>query len=220
MSRRQPILQTAAIIDLRPTQVTVGYREVERKRRRWREQTEEDGPRPLGLDMIPVIRGPKGRYFVLDRHHFARALHEEGVEVVAVSIVEDLSMLSQRGFWAICGERGWCHPYDAAGIRRPMSDIPKTVSLLADDPFRSLAGALRRAGGFTKKATPFSEFAWADFLRERIEHEWLASDFEGALGQALDLATRTAARDLPGWTPCQGRTPIKIRPSTSQHAAL
>lgn len=39
MSRREPVLQTAAIVDLRPTQVTVGYREVERKRRRWREQT-------------------------------------------------------------------------------------------------------------------------------------------------------------------------------------
>jgi hypothetical protein len=31
----QPILKTVAIADLRPTQMTVGLREVERKRRDW-----------------------------------------------------------------------------------------------------------------------------------------------------------------------------------------
>ena len=38
-----------------------------------------------------------------------------------------------------------------------------TVAELIDDPFRSLAGELRRAGGFAKDTTPFSEFLWADF---------------------------------------------------------
>jgi hypothetical protein len=43
-------------------------------------------------------------------------------------------------------------------------DLPKTVAGLIDDPFRSLAGELRRAGGFAKDTTPFSEFLWADFF--------------------------------------------------------
>ena len=34
---REPILTTVAISDLRPTQTTVGMREVTAKRRRWRE---------------------------------------------------------------------------------------------------------------------------------------------------------------------------------------
>jgi hypothetical protein len=34
---REPILTTVAISDLRPTQITVGMREVTAKRRRWRE---------------------------------------------------------------------------------------------------------------------------------------------------------------------------------------
>ena len=38
---------------------------------------------------------------------------------------------------------------------------------LVDDPFRSLAGELRRVGGYAKDTTPFSEFLWADFLRRR-----------------------------------------------------
>ena len=35
---REPLLTTAAITDLRPTQITVGMREVEAKRRVWKEQ--------------------------------------------------------------------------------------------------------------------------------------------------------------------------------------
>ena len=61
--------------------------------------------------------------------------------------------------------------------------------------------ALRRAGGFAKKSTPFSEFAWADFPRRCVSSEALGADFEGALGQALVLARSPTARDLPGWMP-------------------
>ena len=37
MTVREPVLSTVAIADLRPTQITVGMREVEAKRKRWRE---------------------------------------------------------------------------------------------------------------------------------------------------------------------------------------
>jgi hypothetical protein len=50
------------------------------------------------------------------------------------------------------------HPFDDKGRRRHYKDIPKSVRDLVDDPFRSLAGELRRAGGFAKDTTPFSEF--------------------------------------------------------------
>ena len=36
MSVREPILKPVAIADLRPTQMTVGVREVKKKRKRWR----------------------------------------------------------------------------------------------------------------------------------------------------------------------------------------
>jgi hypothetical protein len=55
------------------------------------------------------------------------------------------------------------------GRRRPYRDLPKSIDKLMDDPFRSLAGELRRAGGFAKDTTPFSEFLWANFLRRRMK---------------------------------------------------
>ena len=52
---------------------------------------------------------------------------------------------------------------------------------LKDDPFRSLAGELRRAGGFAKETTPFSEFLWADFFRRKIKRKAVEADFSAAM---------------------------------------
>jgi hypothetical protein len=70
---------------------------------------------------------------------------------------------------------------------------------LVDDPFRSLAGELRRAGGFAKDTTPFSEFLWADFLRRRVKRKTVEDQFEDALKQALQLGKSEEASYLPGW---------------------
>jgi hypothetical protein len=45
MSVREPILKTVAIADLRPTQMTVGVREVEEKRKRWLREKSASSPR-------------------------------------------------------------------------------------------------------------------------------------------------------------------------------
>src|SRR5215510_11648004 len=122
---REPLLKTVAILDLRPTQITVGMREVKAKRKRWRDESTKKGEEFLGKHMIPVILGPKGRHYVMDN-------------------------------------RDWTHPF-VDGRRRPYSDLPKSVDKLIDDPFRSLAGELRRAGGFAKDTTPFNEFLGPNF---------------------------------------------------------
>ena len=74
---REPILTPVPIASLRPTQITVGLREVERKRLQWRGEGERGGAY-LGRHMIPVVLGPKRRPYVIDHHHLARALHDEG----------------------------------------------------------------------------------------------------------------------------------------------
>jgi hypothetical protein len=199
MNHREPLLVTVAVADLRPTQITVGYREVKAKRHEWAERSARDGEVFLGRHMIPVLKGPKGRPYVIDHHHLARALHDEGVKEVAISVVADLSKLAKDEFWTLCDNKGWCHPYDATGVRRGFDDIPKGVAKLVDDPYRSLAGELRRQGGFAKDTTPFSEFIWADFLRRRIKREDVDKDFDKAMAKALRLAKSPLAGHLPGW---------------------
>lgn len=199
MTSREPRITPVAVADLRPTQMTVGLREVEEKRKLWRRKQEEGGGTFLGKHLIPVLLGPKGRSYVIDHHHLTRALMDEGVKDVATTVVADLSRLDKDAFWVFVDNRGWCHPYDEVGRRRPFEDIPKSLKGLTDDPFRSLAGELRRAGGFAKETTPFSEFLWADFLRRRLKASDVRQDFDAALNKALRLAKSAKADYLPGW---------------------
>ena len=110
-----------------------------------------------------------------------------------------LSAERRDAFWTFADNRGWCHPYDSAGRRRTFDDIPKTLKAMKDDPYRSLAGELRRAGGFAKESTPFTEFLWADFLRRQLKPADVAEDFAAALSKALKLAKSGKAGYLPGW---------------------
>jgi hypothetical protein len=114
-------------------------------------------------------------------------------------VVADLSMVDRKSFWVVMDDRRWVHPYDENGERQHFSKIPERVSRLKDDPYRSVAGQLRRAGGYAKDTTPFSEFLWADFLRRRISEKTIKRDFSKAMVQALELAKSHDAIYLPGW---------------------
>jgi hypothetical protein len=198
MHVREPVLKPVAILDLRPTQMTVGMREVKAKRKRWRGEADKKGEEFLGKHMIPVILGPRSRHYIIDHHHLARALHDEGIKHVAVTVVANLSSLDSTSFWYVMDHHDWTHPYKE-GSRRPYSDLPKSVDELVDDPFRSLAGELRRAGGFAKDTTPFSEFLWANFLRQRMKRKAVDNNFDHALEKAMELAKSKDASYLPGW---------------------
>jgi hypothetical protein len=196
---REPVLKPVPINELRPTQITVGMREVKAKRKRWRRDADKKGAEFLGKHMIPVVLGPDKMHYVIDHHHLARALHDEGVEHVLCTVVHNFSQLDVETFWFNLDNRGLMHPFDDEGRRRGYKDIPAKVSKLVDDPYRSLAGELRRAGGFAKDTTPFSEFLWADFFRDRIKRKTIENDFANAMEKALQLAKGEAANYLPGW---------------------
>lgn len=195
----EPRLNAVAITRLRPTQMTVGMREVAAKRALWRREREEAGSEFLGRHAVPIITGPKHRLYLIDHHHLALALHLEGEKHVLTTQVADLSGLDKREFWTFLDNRGWLHPFDAQGRRRPHAEIPRKIAALIDDPYRSLAGALRLAGGYAKSETPFAEFLWADFLRRRIEAKTVADAFDKALRHALSLSRTHEADHLPGW---------------------
>jgi hypothetical protein len=197
---REPMIQPIPILALRPTQMTVGMREVKEKRKRWRDKgSKKKQEETLGKHMIPVVRGPDKRYYVVDHHHLARALHDEGVKDILVTIIGDLSMVERDAFWGVMDNKRWVYPYDAKGERRDFKDLPKSITELKDDPFRSLAGELRRSGGFAKDTTPFSEFLWADFLRRRISNKAVEDNFAKAMEKSLALAKGPDAVYLPGW---------------------
>ncbi len=72
MANREPLLKPVPIAELRPTQMTVGLREVAEKRRRWRDYDPEKKRAFLGAHMIPTLLGPKKRHYLIDHHHLSR----------------------------------------------------------------------------------------------------------------------------------------------------
>lgn len=195
----EPQLIATAITDLRPTQITVGMREVEAKRLRWREESVDRDALYLGGHAVPVVLGPKRRPYLVDHHHLVLALHLEGEHRVLTTQLADLSRLDRQAFWTFLDNRGWMHPFDADGLRRGYGHIPRSISDLVDDPYRSLAGALRLAGGYAKTEMPFAEFLWADHLRRRIKRTTVEGAFGKALKRALVEASKSDAEHLPGW---------------------
>lgn len=205
-SAREPMLKPVPIEALRPTQITVGMHEVGARRKRWRaEAAGRKREAFLQKHLIPVILGPKNGHFILDHHHLVLALYREGLRETYVTVVSDLSALDKETFWFVLDQRNWMHPFDGKGIRRSYKSIPRSVLEMQDDPYRSLAGELRRLGGFAKDTTPYSEFLWADFLRKRIKRNLVERNFAGSLRTALKLAKSKEAGYLPGWCgPSQG----------------
>jgi hypothetical protein len=196
---REPTIHSTPILELRPTQMTVGMREVDEKRKRFRKMKADKKNSMIGKHMVPVVRGPNKRFYVVDHHHLCRALHEEGIKDIFVTVIGDLTMVEREEFWGVMDNKRWVFPYDARGERRQYKDLPKSIVDLKDDPYRSLAGELRRDGYFAKDTTPFSEFLWADFLRRRIPHATVEKRFAEAKSRAEKLARSKDAVFLPGW---------------------
>ncbi len=186
---------------LKPTQITVGMRQVELKREQIRKLAKD--PEKLTeflLDRpIRVVLGPGGDAYVIDHHHLALALIREKHQSAPMQVDADYSRLSVGDFWKKMSEMKYMHPHDADGKLRPVSEIPATIEGLVDDPYRSLAGFARNAGAFKKVKTPFAEFEWADYFRTRISKEMLAEKFDKAVKLAVSIANDDAAKDLPGY---------------------
>lgn len=187
------------IADLRPTQITVGMREVIDKQTEMAKESKDKRHDYLQRHVIPLVRGPEGKFFLIDHHHLARALWDDGFEHAWGETVADLSALEGVAFWQEMEKRQWVYPHDAHGKILPCSDLPLHVSKLVDDPYRSLAAYARNAGAYVKSTTPFTEFAWANFFRTRIAIPAGDTGFETAVHQAVVLAHSPAAKNLPGY---------------------
>jgi hypothetical protein len=78
--------------------------------------------------------------------------------------------------------------------------MPQRLAQLKDDPYRSLAGLVRNAGGFAKEQSPFVEFLWADYFRPRVSARLINQDRGRATRTGVRLAKAQEARYLPGWS--------------------
>ena len=183
---REPILQPVPILSLRPTQMTVGMREVKEKRKRWREhKSKKKQAELLGKHMIPVVLGPDEHYYVVDHHHLARALHDEGVKDVLVTVIGDLTMVERDAFWGVMDNKRWVYPYDAKGERRHFkrsSEIgDRTQGRSVPQPRRRIAPRRRlRQGHHAVQRIPVGGFPAPEDVAQERRGRFRQGDGEGA----------------------------------------
>src|ERR1035437_278754 len=171
---------------MRPTQCSVGYLEVQMKmdELRQRAQKPTELEKYLKGHPIPAVLGPDARMYLTDHHHMGLALEKLADEWDAgdnpaaknpfrnccFQVLKDLSGkldLTMKLFFAKMEEHHLSHPFDGQGKR--VDKIPKYLTELVDDPYRSLAGLARKAGAYDKVAVPFTEFQWAAYLRAQVD---------------------------------------------------
>ena len=192
-------LHEVEIHRLRPTQITVGLIEVHDKRNQLLSLKKSEQQEFLQAHPIPAVWGPDGKLYITDHHHLGRACSEAGVDTGFFQVEDDLSKVPIAQFWPKMATAHWVHPIDQAGKPRPFEDIPDHLEKLVDDPYRSLAGYVRNAGGFEKTPTAFAEFLWADFFRPRVRIGPARPDFNKSVDSAIKIATSPDAAHLPGY---------------------
>jgi hypothetical protein len=194
---------TVKLKDLRPTQITVGLIAVEARVRRWGAMGRRERQAHLENRWFPAAYGPDDAYYITDHHHHGVALHRCGIKKVQVIVLKDLSVLEEKPFWMAMDHHNWVHPYNAKGHRDDFSDIPKKLTQLVDDPYRSPADHVQKLGGYAKTDLPYEDFLWADYFRHRVELGKNGSGWDNAAAAALALARDIDAKCLPGWCGAQ-----------------
>ncbi len=192
---------TASVAHLRPTQITVAMERVAHMRAQIRAALVRGQLQDfLTWRLFSAVLGPDGALFVIDDHHIARALADEGIQTCIVVLQQDLSRVLPDRFWIAMERQGFVHPVDASGRRRAFGSIPRRLAQLEDDPYRFLAVNVRDNGGCSWEGAA-TEILWANFLRARVPAPLLAANAGEALRVALSEVRSEAARRLPGWKP-------------------
>jgi hypothetical protein len=188
------------ISELHPTQTSVGMVDVAAKRAEMAGLDSGAMRKYLRENRVVVVIGPEGKLYMIDRHHTTRAAYAEGRRDVYAVVEDNLSHLSEEDFWAAMKKRRWVRLMRPDGILLEPAAMPKHIRSLPDDPYRSLAWIVRKSEGFEKTNIPFAEFEWADYFREKITEAEL-KDWDGAVKEAIRLATTNFTKGLPGHLP-------------------
>jgi hypothetical protein len=191
------------VLNLRPTQFAVGMLEVEEKIQIVRKFNQKQIQNFIDDNPVPVVIGPDKNLYILDHHHFLAVCYHIGIKKVRVEVVRNLSRrrLSYAQFWKWMFKTRNAYPFCQFGEGpRKAIYLPKDIRGLADDPYRSLAWFVRKAGAFKNSEKNFAEFKWANFFRhQRLLDRYGLAGMPNAMKRAVSLAQSAAATGLPGF---------------------
>lgn len=191
------------VLNLRPTQFAVGMLEVDEKIKEVSTYSEKQLKKYIKCNVVPVVRGHDEELYVVDKHHFLTVCYNLGIKKVHVDIIKDMKdeNMSYEEFWEWMVDNRNSYPYCQFGEGpREALYLPHDVRGLADDPYRSIAWFVRKAGAYENSNRNFSEFQWANFFRsKKLLQKHGKKGLPEALVEAVKLAQSDEARELPGF---------------------
>lgn len=166
-------LCTTSAALIHPTQLILGYQEVRMKADRFSAMKSGDFHDYLESNPVPAVLGPKGVFYALDHHHLTAAVMtstlstKDQVVVVQVKDTSLAGIAETSDFWKSMVQNKWVWLYDEKG-NYPVNPVllPPLMTSLANDPYRSLAYNVRKAGGYKKVLVDYQDFLWVNFFRQ------------------------------------------------------
>lgn len=187
------------VLALRPTQFTAGILEAELRSKKLEDMSKRERRGYLERKAGRAILGPNHELWLIDGHHVALAVHMAGFRKMLVSIEYDWSNYSNQAFLDRMRRFNKFFLYENGKGPLDPRRLPRSVLGLRNDPYRTLAWRVQKAGGFRETSAPFAEFKWADFFRNRIPLREVNRAPKRSLTQALQLASSADAQHLPGY---------------------
>jgi len=213
-------------VRLRPTQSRVGFQWAKYKLDLLKGVERRDSCKfptikdYLKENVIPVVIGPGGEFFLTDDHHLLKALDLFANETrnatqnakanKAKSVRNDINIhlhvlynwgkegLTEKQFWQKMAEHHYVYLRDIHGEPLAPSQLPLSLSAMGDDPWRTVVGFARKLAYFETDSTHYYQFLWGLCLQKNgflLDHLTEENVWNNAL-KAAQFFANPANREL------------------------
>lgn len=165
----------AKLSQLAPTQMNIGMLAIEhRSSKILKESRKNELKDYIDKRKAPAIKGPNGKYYILDRHHLAASLYYSPISYdqkrVLIQLKDDRSQMTQKRFLDWMDKKNYLYLKDNGKEKRP-EELPTEISKLTNDSYRGLIWLAIKTNYIhkPKDASPFFEFNLMEKVRSNID---------------------------------------------------
>lgn len=197
----------ANLEDIRPSQAAVGLFSIKDKSGKIeKEWAQNELDEYLEEEANPAVISPDNKLYIIDGHHFHYALATANIPKSKkrsyIDVIADFRAQSQEEFREYMIKNQYVYLKDKNFKDICFDSLPKSFPELADNPYRSLSWIAKERDCFEKTKTPFAEFLWGKFFKDKGVKVSSSLDAEAlgkAVKKAMKLCSSADAASLPGY---------------------
>lgn len=197
----------AKLEDIRPSQAAVGLFSIKDKAGKIeKEWAQNELDEFLEEEANPAVISPEGKLHIIDGHHFHYALATANIpnerKRSYIDVIADFRSRSKKEFREYMIENKYVYLKSSTFKDICFDELPKSFTALEDNPYRSLSWIAKERDCFDKTKTPFAEFLWGQFFKDKgikLSSSLNAQELGEAVEKAMKLCSSPEASKLPGY---------------------